>query len=69
MGSNKGSAMTTDQIKITFRVRRDEDEATALLKFLRRVNARHGVDANQEKAFDATSEQLRVALRGIVERE
>ena len=59
--------MTTDQIEITFRVSRDE--ATALLKFLRRVDARHGVDANQEKAFDAASEQLCVALRGIVERE
>jgi hypothetical protein len=39
-----------------------------LQKFLR-GDARPGVDANQEKAFDAASEKFRVALGGIVERE
>jgi hypothetical protein len=58
--------MTTDQIEITFRVSRDE--ATACRNSCA-VDARPGVDANQEKAFDAASEKFRVALGGIVERE
>ena len=61
--------MTTDQIEITFRV--TAAEASALLRFLRRISrdeVKEVLDFDyQEREFDAASERLRVALRDKLE--
>ena len=53
--------MTTEQIEITFRVSRDE--AAALLKLLRRADARGLLSPDELTEFDAASEKLRSVLR------